>query len=1017
MDKHVIEVEARFTDNVTAGAKKADKALDSLEKKAKKSTSVKMNFNPNTTKLDKMLSKLDQFAGKAKSGFKVTVSVVDQATSRLNRISSAGARIAGKTWRATVKIADYATRPLRGILSALTSVQALIAGVATGAAVNYGVVKPVSLSDQIKQLNMAFSTQLGGDAAAQSFMNEIYAFDKKSPFDTMQIAQQAQLMLNTGWQRDEILPDLSNIGDWAAAMGKGEAGISSVVMALGQMRQKGRVYAEEMLQLTEAGVSGWEYLAQSLGVSTAQVREMVEDGAVSVDDAVRGIIGGMSEFAGTAERTANETISGMMDQIGTTLKMGVALPWGEGLSEGFGDGLQYLKDQLVDNEDQLTAFGEQARQIGIQIGSAFSDFAISGINKVRDILNDPEFQSLSLGGKLSFAWDELIAEPFSGWWNESGKQMVTDAGAKFAGWLWDGITGALGSFVSEHPLISTVLGAAGLSKLWQGLRGGSGAGGAGAVGTMTVTAGVVNVNGAGIGTGGSGLPGAAGVGAAGKAAGAGGVVSRLLSGLSTGGYLIGAAGVVDALGDLIHSIQTDGKESKDYGVKSGTKLGMVGAGAGLGAAIGSIVPGLGTAIGAGIGAGIGGLGALFGGDTAGQWISNQLDPSRAQNAASRAAESAGLARQTGSANYASNAANLATDALAYSVPSLALSTGNNIADAFQQGITGSMVNAMSAAAADPQITQSVTSMLNQLKPTTAQIEDIAAEFAAAGQAIPESLTDYLANIDFYTALSGGLGSLQEYLNSLSITAPVDTEIDPNLKINPVDPSAQIQAMLMARYTTAQTNVGVIPFYEYLDTDLDPSEMGDGWSVTANPNVSVVPFYSYSTGNFDSSALAPSSITKTIGVDLMPKYNLLTGGGTDGNQAAGGIVSKYGVYTLAEEGTPEAVIPLGAHRRDRGIELWKRAGNALGIPGFFNGGIAGDEDKAVGASQYVTPEVGGGDTDNSISISLGGVNIQVTGATGDVIEEIRARAAEAADIVAGEFIKVARVMAQNSPRRA
>ena len=186
MDKHVIDVEARFTDHLTAGAKKADKALDGLEKKAKKATNVKMKFNPNTTKLDKMLSKLDQFAGKAKSGVKVTVSVVDQATSRLNRISSAGARIAGKTWRATVKIADYATRPLRGILSALTSVQALIAGVATGAAVNYGVVKPVSLSDQIKQLNMAFSTQLGGDAAAQSFMNEIYAFDKKSPFNTMQ---------------------------------------------------------------------------------------------------------------------------------------------------------------------------------------------------------------------------------------------------------------------------------------------------------------------------------------------------------------------------------------------------------------------------------------------------------------------------------------------------------------------------------------------------------------------------------------------------------------------------------------------------------------------------------------------------------------------------------------------------------------------------------------------------------------------------------------------------------------
>ena len=60
---------------------------------------------------------------------------------------------------------------------------------------------------------------------------------------------------------------------------------------------------------------------------------------------------------------------------------------------------------------------------------------------------------------------------------------------------------------------------------------------------------------------------------------------------------------------------------------------------------------------------------------------------------------------------------------------------------------------------------------------------------------------------------------------------------------------------------------------------------------------------------------------------------------------------------------------------------------------------------------------GGDADTSISISLGGINIQVTGATGDVIEELRARSAEMADIVAGEFVKVARTMAQNSPRRA
>lgn len=845
MDKHVIEVEARFTDNVTAGAKKADKALDSLEKKAKKSTSVKMNFNPNTTKLDKMLSKLDQFAGKAKSGFKVTVSVVDQATSRLNRISSAGARIAGKTWRATVKIADYATRPLRGILSALTSVQALIAGVATGAAVNYGVVKPVSLSDQIKQLNMAFSTQLGGDAAAQSFMNEIYAFDKKSPFDTMQIAQQAQLMLNTGWQRDEILPDLSNIGDWAAAMGKGEAGISSVVMALGQMRQKGRVYAEEMLQLTEAGVSGWDYLAQSLGVSTGKVREMVEDGTVSVDSAIRAIIGGMGEFAGTAERTANETIGGMMDQIGTTLKMGVALPWGEGLSEGFGDGLQYLKDQLVDNEDQLTAFGEKARDIGRDIGSAFSNFAIRGIDKVKDVLNDPEFESLTISGKISFAWNKLIAEPFSQWWNESGKQMVVDAGKNFASWLWEGISGALSGFVQDHPIVSTLLGVMGVSKGYQSLKGllpGSSAS--------------------------NGLPG--------------------LSGNSSVAMMRVNAGVVRINGGL-----------------------------------GSLVPD-----------------ALDGvGDIAG-----------------------GLADAIGSA-----------------------------------GISSALEGAIKGA-------------LGGIGDLTINAENVSLNSDSKG---------------------GGKNknAINAQVSSVSLNAGPDMEVAGGNFFE------ELQRILEGEEYEVVPEVTVFPEYTYEDTELDPTQMGDGWNVEAVPNVTVTPNYYYNTGGFSAAALTPAAITVSPTVTVSPNYQYSGGfsgggnssggfsggsrstGGFSGGRAAGGIVSKYGIYTLAEEGTPEAVIPLGAHRRDRGVQLWQHAGHLLGIPGFFNGGIAGDENKAAGASRYVAPEMSGGDADTSISISLGGINIQVTGATGDVIEELRARSAEMADIVAGEFVKVARTMAQNSPRRA
>ena len=131
-----------------------------------------------------------------------------------------------------------------------------------------------------------------------------------------------------------------------------------------------------------------------------------------------------------------------------------------------------------------------------------------------------------------------------------------------------------------------------------------------------------------------------------------------------------------------------------------------------------------------------------------------------------------------------------------------------------------------------------------------------------------------------------------------------------------------------------------------------------------------------------------------------------------------MVSRYGLYSLAEEGTPEMVIPLGSHRRDRGVDLWERAGHMLGIPGFFNGGIAGDEDKAVGASRYALTEMDAtGDVDNSVTMTFGDIVLQINGANGDIIEELRARAAEAADVIAGEFVKVAQARAQNSPRRA
>lgn len=1053
MDTHIIEVDARFNDKVSAGAKKADDALGKLEDQAKKTEAAvkksgKTKFDPkvSTSKVDKLMQKLNRFASKAKSGVVVTVKALDKATATLNKVSFVGAKISGKTFTATVKIADYATRPIRGILSALTSVQALIAGVATGAAVNYGAIKPIQQFDQYKQAQLAFSKQLGSDAAAQKFMNQIDAFNLQTPFNSSQIIGSAKQMLNMGWDVGDVLPDLGTIGDWAAATGTYEEGINSVIRALGQMRLKGRVYAEELQQMNEAGVAAQKYIADYLGVSEGQMLKMVEAGQIGVDQALTGIMTGMKEFDGIANEFANETVGGMLGQIGDALSSSVVRDWGEGLSEGLRPGLEYFQDLLGENQTELDQFGNALKDFGKDVATGFSNSVIGISEKLRGIITDIDFQNATIGGKINILWDRMIAQPFSEWWDASGKQMVVDAGKNFAGWLGDGIIDGIGQFAEKHPLITTLLGALGISKGVQTVKGlfnlgGGAGGGASAVGTMTVTAGVVIINGATGGMPGTGVGGIpwSGFGGVPQIPMGGGVpqIPRGGKGVGTGGFaalgsqLLTATSILatkesllSAGMDIYEGWNTDGKQREDAYWKGGTKVAMTAGGAAIGALLGTLIPipGLGTLAGAKIGALLGSGAALLTGDSAGQYLSDQFDASRAKNSADKAAELMGLSRQGGNLEYLSNAAGRATDALAYTAPSIAKLAGNNVSSAFRDGLTGSMITAMQEAAADPSVSQSVTSMLNRLKPTTAQIESIAEGFVAAGKAVPQSITDYLANVDFYTALAGGTNEFQKYLDGFALTTDILAEIDPTVKVNPIDPSAQIRAALSGKTTTAHVGTTVIPDFLYENNELDTTQLGDGKNVISVPSVLVKPSYMYSTSGFNSALLTPNNLTVSPNVTVSAKYTVDAVSNvfktTLGAEAAGGMVSRYGLYSLAEEGTPEMVIPLGSHRRDRGVDLWERAGHMLGIPGFFNGGIAGDEDKAVGASRYTLSEMDAtGDVDNSVTMTFRDIVLQINGANGDIIEELRARAAEAADVIAGEFVKVARARAQNSPRRA
>jgi len=93
--------------------------------------------------------------------------------------------------------------------------------------------------------------------------------------------------------------------------------------------------------------------------------------------------------------------------------------------------------------------------------------------------------------------------------------------------------------------------------------------------------------------------------------------------------------------------------------------------------------------------------------------------------------------------------------------------------------------------------------------------------------------------------------------------------------------------------------------------------------------------------------------KSTAIGAMGILNTLTGAGSTKSFSApslmkssggaayanGDIITRPHIGLVGEAG-PEAIIPLSAGRRQRGVELWERAGAMLGVRAYANGGIVG-----------------------------------------------------------------------------
>lgn len=184
-------------------------------------------------------------------------------------------------------------------------------GAAGAAVTGFGIKANASM----EQTRVAFSTLLGSAEAAEQHVRDLQRMAAETPFEFQGLADTNRLLMAMGQNAQESKSWLLTLGDAVAAMGGGQAELEGLARAIGQIQQKGKLQAEEALQLAERGIPVWQILADKMGLSVAEVQELASRGQLLADDVLPMLQDGLNEAFGGAMAAQAETFNGRLAQL------------------------------------------------------------------------------------------------------------------------------------------------------------------------------------------------------------------------------------------------------------------------------------------------------------------------------------------------------------------------------------------------------------------------------------------------------------------------------------------------------------------------------------------------------------------------------------------------------------------------------------------------------------------------------------------------------------------------------
>ena len=192
-----------------------------------------------------------------------------------------------------------------------------------GVAIAGAGVAATKIAADFEQTTVAFTTMMGSAEKAEGFLKELADFAKKTPFTLTGVEKSARQLMAVGFEAEDVLPNLKNIGDISAGLGMGEVGLQRLILNLGQVKAQGKLTGRELRDFAVAGIPMIDELAKHFGVAKEEVAEMVSKGLVKTDDVLKvfeNMTGEGGRFANLMAKQA-ETVKGKFSNLQDTIEL------------------------------------------------------------------------------------------------------------------------------------------------------------------------------------------------------------------------------------------------------------------------------------------------------------------------------------------------------------------------------------------------------------------------------------------------------------------------------------------------------------------------------------------------------------------------------------------------------------------------------------------------------------------------------------------------------------------------